>query len=57
VEVGMMGVGVPGFPKRDAQAERPIPRIRINCVAMKRGFEDIGRNYTNENPPPLPLSK
>jgi hypothetical protein len=53
VEVGMDGVGVPGVPKSAAQAERPIPKIRINCMKNKRGLKNIVRIIPMKNPSPV----
>src|SRR5688572_15247242 len=49
---GMDDVGVPGF-KNETQAERPIPKIRINCVKKTRGLKNIVRIIPMKNPSPV----
>jgi hypothetical protein len=43
VEVGKEAVGVLGVPKIEAQAERPIPQIRISLIKNERGLKNIVR--------------
>jgi hypothetical protein len=43
VDVGMVGVGVLGVPKREAHAESPIVRTRINLIKKEWGLKNIVR--------------
>jgi len=52
VKVGKEGVGVPDVPKKEAQAERLIPKTRINCDKTERGLKNIVRIIPTKNPSP-----